>query len=490
MSKEGAASDIATRRGLYYQAFGIYKGVSGFYDYGPIGLRIKRKLEGQWRSIFVNGTGALEVETTNILPEAVLKASGHIDTFTDPITNCEVCKASYRADKLLEAYYEKKGKARELNAVKKMSIAQMEKAIREAGIKCEKCGNKLGKVEKFNLLFRTQVGPYGGEVSYLRPETTQGIYVDFIHLYKTYGLKLPVAIAQSGWAFRNEISPRQHLIRLREFAQMEYEMFIDPQEEPDELFGYRMNDVLKTRISFVKQGGGEKEETLSLRKLIDSGSVPNKYFAMLLYLEERLMAAIGLDRKAYRFREVEKEELPHYSKGNVDLEIKTGYGYTEVAGNAYRTDWDLSQHAKVSGEDLSIISNGKRIVPHVVESSMGLGRLVFALIDNSVVEDKERGWNWLRLNESVAPYRYAVFPLQKDDKLVAKAKEVYRLMLEKGIDCYYSETASIGKRYARADEIGTAKCITIDYTTLEDDTVTIRDRDTTKQARKSFVEIL
>lgn len=488
--KESTASDIVARRGLYFQAFGIYEGITGFYDYGPVGLRIRRKLEAQWRSIFVNRTGALEIETTNIVPEAVLKASGHIDTFTDPITSCETCRTPYRADKLLEAHYEKKGMEAEFNSVKKMGIEHMDRALRDAGIKCEKCGNRLGKVEKFNLLFKTQVGPYGGEMSYLRPETTQGIYVDFQYLFKTQGLKLPCAIAQVGPAFRNEISPRQQLVRVREFTQMEYEMFIDPAEEPEELFGYGMDDVLKTEINFIRRENGDKEEALPLRKLLDDGNIPNRYFAFLLYLEEKLLNAVGMDPKAYRFREVEKEELPHYSKGNVDLEIRTGYGYIEVAGNAYRTDWDLTQQGKASGHDLSVINNEKRLVPHVVEASMGSGRLMFALLENSAVEDKERGWNWLRLNESVAPYRYAVFPLQKDEKLIAKAKEVHRLMLEKDVDCYYSETASIGKRYARADEVGIRNCITVDYTTLEDDTVTVRDRDTTQQVRKPFVEIL
>jgi glycyl-tRNA synthetase len=488
--KESAASDIVARRGLYYQAFGIYEGVAGFYDYGPVGLRIRRKLEAQWRNIFVNRTGALEIETSLIVPEIVLKASGHIDTFTDPITACETCKTPYRADKLLEAHYEKKGMTKELDSVKKMGIEHMDRALREAGIKCEKCGNKLGKVEKFNLLFKTQVGPYGGSSSYLRPETTQGIYVDFPYLFKTQGMKLPCAVAQVGPAFRNEISPRQQLVRVREFTQMEYEMFIDPAEEPEELFGYGMDEVLKTKINFIRSDGGEKEEMLSLRELLEEGNIPNRHFAFLLYLEEKLLNAIGMDRKAYRFRELVKEELPHYSRGNVDLEIRTGYGYIEVAGNAYRTDWDLSQHAKTSGNDLSVINGEKRLVPHVVEASMGSGRLMFALLENSCVEDAERGWNWLRLDGSVAPYRYAVFPLQKDEKLIAKAKEIYRLMVEKDVDCYYSETASIGKRYARADEVGIRSCITVDYTTLEDDTVTVRDRDTTKQVRKKFVDIL
>jgi glycyl-tRNA synthetase len=489
MKKESSVNDIVARRGIYYQAFGIYKGLAGFYDYGPIGLRIKRKIENLWRSIFIDRTGSFEIETTHIVPEIVLKASGHVDTFTDFITSCEVCKTPYRADKLLEEYYEKKGISGEINNVRRMDAEQLERAINKLGVRCEKCGNKLGKIEKFNLLFKTQAGPYGGETTYLRPETTQGIYVDFIHLYKTHGLKLPVGIAQVGNAYRNEISPRQQLVRAREFAQMELEIFMDPDEEPEEIFGYKIGDVLKTKIEFVTRGK-EKGEKISLRELLKGGYLPNRYFALLLYLEDKFLEALGLAPTLYRFREIEQEELPHYSKVNVDLEINTSYGYIEIDGNAYRTDYDLSQHAKSSGEDISVISNGKRLVPHIVEVSMGVGRLLFALIDNAVVEDKDRGWNWLRLDESIAPYKYAVFPLQKDDKLIGKANEIYRIMLEKGVDCYYSETSSIGKRYAKADEIGVPYCITIDYKTLEDDTVTVRNRDTTKQVRRPFVDIL
>jgi len=487
---ESKAGDIAARRGIYFQAFGIYDGVAGFYDYGPIGVRIKRKFENAWRSIFVVKTGALEIESTNIVPEPVLRASGHLSAFTDPMVSCTVCKTPYRADKLLEEYYNKRGMAGEAAEVRKMSAEQMEKKLAEHGIKCERCGNKLGKVENFNMTFKTQVGPAAvGIAAYLRPETAQSIFVDFIHLYKTYGLRLPVGIAQVGRAYRNEISPRQQLVRLRELTQMDLELFIDPEDDPKEIMGFDVGGVLREKVNFVARGSGE-EKAASLEELLKKGSIPNKYMAFLIYLQEKLMRELGVERRLYRFRELEKEELPHYSTGNVDLEMKTSYGYIELSGAASRADWDLSRHAKESGKDLAVLSeSGKRIVPHVVELTMGGDRPVFAILDNSVVDDDGRGWSWLRLSERIAPYSYGVFPLQKDEKLTAKAREVFRLLQEKGIDCYYSETASIGKRYARADEIGVPYCITVDYTTLEDDTVTIRNRDTTKQTRKLIGEI-
>ncbi|MDE1873714.1 MAG: glycine--tRNA ligase [Candidatus Micrarchaeota archaeon] len=487
---ESKAGDIAARRGIYFQAFGIYDGVAGFYDYGPIGVRIKRKFEEAWRSLFVNRTGALEIESTNIVPEPVLRASGHLSAFTDPMVACSICKTPYRADKLLEEYYEKRGMGAEAAKVKKMSMEQMEKKLEEHAIKCKRCGNKLGKVEKFNMTFRTQIGPTaGGNAAYLRPETAQSIFVDFIHLYKTYGFKLPVGIAQVGRAYRNEISPRQQLVRLRELTQMDLELFIDPEEDPSEILGFDTRSVLREKVNFVAKGS-EDERSESIDELLKRGSLPNKYMAFLIYLQEKLMQELGIDKRLYRFRELEKEELPHYSKGNVDLEMKTSYGYIELSGCASRSDWDLAQHSKESGKELSITTeSGKKVVPHVVELTVGGDRPVFAILDNSVVDDDGRGWKWLKLSERIAPYRYGVFPLQKDEKLIAKAREMFRLLQEKGTDCYYSETASIGKRYARADEIGVPYCITIDYTTLEDDTVTIRSRDTTKQTRKLIGEI-
>lgn len=481
---ESRAGDIAARRAIYYPAFGIYDGVAGFYNYGPVGIRIKRKFENAWRSLFVDRTGALEIETTNIVPEPVLRASGHLSAFTDPMISCKSCKTPFRADKLLEEHYAKKHRDEEAEQVKRMDAGQLEAAIQKEGIKCQRCGGELGGVEKFNMTFKTQIGPAGGVAGYLRPETAQSIFVDFAHLHKTQGLKLPAGIAQIGRAYRNEISPRQQLVRLRELTQMDLEIFMDPEDEPKQAFGFDMDEVLKKEVNFLAKGSA-KERGASLASLLESKVLPNRYFALLVYLQEMLMRSLGVDGKLYRFRELEKEELPHYSKGNLDLEMSTSYGYIELSGTAYRTDWDLSQHAKESGKALDVLNqSGKKIVPHVVEATIGVDRPVFAILDNSVVNDDGRGWPWLRLSEKLAPYRYAVFPLQKDEKLEKKAKEVHRLLLERGTDCYYSETGSIGKRYARADEIGVPHCITIDYQTLEDGTVTVRDRDTTKQERK------
>ncbi|MEM3781388.1 MAG: glycine--tRNA ligase [Candidatus Micrarchaeaceae archaeon] len=487
-SNKGVYS-IISRRGIFFRAFGIYNELAGFYDYGPVGARIRKGIEKLWRKEFVTRTCAYEIETSLLVSEPVLTASGHLATFTDPITYCEVCGTPYRADKLVEAELEKHGNLDEAKNVKKESAEELEKQLKSFGIKCEKCGNKkFSKIEKFNLIFNTHVGPTGKERAYLRPETAQGIFVDFYELWHTQAQKLPMLIAQSGKSFRNEISPRQLLIRQREFCQLELELFFDPKAEEQERIGvYELPKLLGERVNFAK-AGSESAESLALSELLEMRLIPNKYFALLLFIEKKLIGELGISD--YRFRQLEPEELPHYSKANVDLEANTTYGYVEIAGNAYRTDYDLSQHAKLSGKDLSVGSGpANKLVPHVIEASMGLDRLFLAALEHAYQKGGERGWPWLKLNEEIAPYKYAVLPLQKDEKLTAKASELYIQLLEKGISCYYSEAGSIGKRYAKADEIGVPYCITIDYKTLEDNTVTIRNRDDTKQVRKDAYEI-
>lgn len=486
--KENRAADIIAKRGIFYQAFGIYKEIGGFYDYGPIGLRIKRKIEAAWRRLYVDTLGSLEIESTMLLPEIVLKASGHLATFTDPIIKCIRCGRAYRVDKLLESFYAERGDAEGLAAVPDMSIQEMQHRIKEHGIRCEKCGGELGSIEKFNLMFKTSIGPLGEEVGYLRPETAQGVYLDFKTLSKLYGINLPIGIAQAGRVYRNEISPRQQLIRMREFNQMELQFFFDPGLEIEELASMNAKELLERNVSFLPSDG-KGQIDVSIEYLLKGGKIPNAAFGIFLSLACRFIESLGFPRESYRFREIGAAERAHYAKAAFDLEIKTSYGYVEVAGTHYRADYDLAAHAKMSGEDLSIISDGKRVVPHVVEASFGMDRLVLALLDTSVQDGLDRGWEWLDLNEKVAPYLYGVFPLQKDEKLTSKAMELSRLLIEKGVQSYYAETGSIGKRYARADEIGVPYCITIDYQTMEDDTVTIRDRNTMKQIRKAVGEL-
>ncbi|MGC8479143.1 MAG: glycine--tRNA ligase [Candidatus Micrarchaeia archaeon] len=486
--KESKVSSIVERRGIYYQAFDIYSGTSGFYDYGPIGLRIKRNVESVWRNIFVDWLGSLEVDTTTIVPEIVLKASGHVATFTDPVSSCKKCKTSYRVDKLLEEFYEKRNDSVSLAELKKMDKQIMQKKLIEHGLKCEKCGGELSPIEDFHLMFKLQIGQEKENVGYLRPETAQGIFVDFKNLSKIYSLKLPAAIAQVGKAYRNEISPRQQLVRVREFTQMETEVFFDPNADQDAFNGLEIEKMLDEKVNFCPSN--QEERLYSIRELLEKKYIPNKLFAMCIYSELKMLKLLGIaDEKIYTFRQLQKEELPHYSRGNVDLEIKTSYGNIEVSGIAYRTDYDLSQHSKLSGKEITVSNGENKFIPHVVEASVGLDRLLFSVLDNSFQDGKERGWEWLKLSDEVSPYKYAVFPLQNDDDLEKKANEVLLMLKDKKIPCYLARSGSIGKRYARADEIGVRYAITCDYDTLKDNTVTIRDRDSAKQVRKKISEI-
>ncbi len=487
--KENRAADIIAKRGIFFQAFSIYKEIGGFYDYGPIGLRIKRNIESIWRKLYVDRLGSLEIESTMMLPEIALKASGHVSTFTDPITRCTRCGMAYRADKLLESFYTLKGDLEDAAKVSGMSIEEMERKIREHGIRCEKCGGELSPIEKFNLMFKASIGPLGDEIGYLRPETAQGVYLDFKLLTKLYGVNIPIGIAQTGRVFRNEISPRQQLIRMREFNQMELQFFFDPSIELEEFAGMDIRELMKKEINFLPSDGKEMVR-VSIEQLLKEGKVPNNTFGMFIALACRFMESLGFSDQQFRFREIGEHERAHYAKVAFDLEVKMSYGYIEMGGTHYRTDYDLSAHAKMSGEDLSVVSNGKKVIPHVVEASFGTDRILLALLDTSVQEGLDRGWEWLNLSKDVAPYLYGVFPLQKDEKLISKAKEISKLLIEKGVSSYYAENGSIGKRYAKADEIGVPMCITIDYQTLEDDTVTIRDRNTTKQVRKAISELV
>ncbi|BCS91079.1 MAG: proline--tRNA ligase [Candidatus Micrarchaeota archaeon] len=478
--------DLFKRRAIYFNAFDIYGGSSGLYEYGPIGVRIRENIKKVWRHYFIDYLDSLEIDGSDIAPRIVFEASEHIELFNDPIVICSSCKTPYRADKLLEEYFERNNKKLEADSIKKLNDKEIERLIIENDIRCERCNGKLGNVERFNLMFKTNLG-YNGE-AYLRPETAQNIFVDFIYLKKSIGFDLPRAIGQIGRAYRNEISPRQELVRMRSFTQMELELFFDPESDQSKFRDKDLSFIYSYQIPF-KRVGETEPKIYSLKELLDYKSIPNIYFAFMLYLIDRFLKDIGISNN-YRFREVEKEELAHYSGGTVDLEIKTSYGYIECEGTAYRRDFDLKRHSEFSKEDLSVSDGkGRKFIPHVIEPSFGLDRLLFALLENSLVDDG-RGWKYLKLNDKIAPYKYVVFPLQKDDRLIEKAKQLYEALFNKDIAVAYSQTGSIGKRYAKFDEIGVPYAITIDYQTLEDNTVTIRDRDTTKQRRVSIEELI
>lgn len=472
---------IAKRRGIVFPSSEIYGGLSGFFDFGHVGLFLKRKIENFWREFFIKSEeNIFEIETALVMHEKVWKASGHLDSFIDPLTQCKKCNSFYRADNLIE---EATGEF-----VEGLKPEEMTKKILENKIKCPKCKGELSEVRTFNLMLSSNVGPVGGSIAYLRPETAQGIFTNFKNLLASTRATLPFGVAQIGKSYRNEISPRQWIMRLREFSQMEIEMFFNPKKSEVPNFEKIANIKIPilTREEQKKNGKCIK---ITAKEAVEKGIVPNYFLAYFLAKEFLWYQQLGIPAEALRFRHMLPEETPHYSKGNFDMEIKFDFGWKEVVGNAYRTDYDLSTHMKHSGESFTIVDDGEKIVPHVVEPSFGIDRTIYGILLYCYREGRERGWEWFAFPPKIAPYTVAVFPLVSKDKLKEKSKEIYN-MLKMCFDVFYDESGSIGKRYARADEIGVPWCITIDYDTLKDESVTVRDRNTTKQVRVRIESLL
>jgi glycyl-tRNA synthetase len=469
MTENKKIEQIAKMRGFIFPSSEIYGGLSGFYDYGHLGLKLKTKIEKSWRDFFLKPDDILEISSRTISPEAVFKASGHLDSFVDPITQCKKCKSMFRADTMIE---EKTGKF-----VEGLSVEGLTKIIKEENVKCPKCKGELDNVKVFNLMLKTTIGPVEGNIAYLRPETAQGIFTNFSFIARSARAKLPFGVAQIGPSFRNEISPRQWIIRIREFNQMEIEMFINP-AKMGECPNFSKFSKEKLRL-MTREAQKENEDILEItaEDAVKNGIVPNKWMAYFLAKEMIWYKSLGIPFESLRHRHMLPEETPHYSKGNFDLEIKFDFGWKEVVGNAYRTDHDLKSHSKNSGKDMSIIDNNEKIVPHVIEPSFGIERAVYGILLNCFVEDKERGWDWFRFPAKIAPYAVCIFPLVKKDGLEERARHIYNHLKEQ-FDVFYDGSGSIGRRYARADEIGTPFCITIDYDSMKDNSVTIRDRDT------------
>ena len=425
---------ICKQRGFIFPSQEIYGGLKGVYEYGPLGVLLKNKIKNLWlKDVVFSRENIFLIETSILGLRKVYEASGHLEHFHDLLVECKNCHQRFRADHLLEGKYGEVG-------------------YREGKPLCPLCQGELTEERTFNLMFKTYVGPVEELASeaYLRPETAQGMYYNFKNVLNSMRVKLPFGIAQIGKVFRNEITPRNFLFRMREFEQLELEFFVKP-EEADKWFGYWVEE----RFNWYLKLGFKKE---------------------------------NLKRHVYP-----KEELAHYSAATVDIYYNYPFGFDELEGIANRTDYDLKRHSEYSGEDLSYFDDEKRkrYYPYVIEPSAGLDRLVFATLlefyDEDVVDNEER--RLFRFPPFLAPIEVAVFPLLGNrKKLVEKAKEVYKLVKEDFV-AFYDESGSIGRRYRRQDEIGTPFCLTIDFQTLEDNTLTIRDRDTTKQERVRIEEV-
>ena len=429
MSSEKKMEDIVSlskRRGFIFQGSDIYGGLSGTWDYGPLGLSLKRNIMNLWWQHFVdNRDDMYGVDAAILMNPKVWKASGHVDTFTDPLVECSNCKGRFRADKL------------------------------DNPDKCPTCGKEdvFGEAKQFNMMFKTNIGPVSDEssISYLRPETAQGIFTNFKNVVDTFYPDLPFGIAQQGKAFRNEISPRDFVFRSREFEQMEIEYFVHPDKWQES-------------------------------------------FDMLLESTHQFLDKLGLPKDKIHELDVPAEERAHYSEKTIDIEFDYPIGREELLGIAYRTDFDLKNIQNHSGKNVEYTIKGtnERFIPHVIEPSFGVERAIMAVLCSAFNEDEINGEKriYLKFPDHLAPIKYAVSPLLKNKpELVGKAKEVYGLLKSKYGNVMWDDNGNIGKRYRRQDEIGTPYCVVVDFQTLEDNTVTIRDRDTTEQIRVNISEI-
>jgi glycyl-tRNA synthetase len=481
--------ELSLKRSFFFPSNEPYGAVAGFYEYGPVGVLIKRKIENLWREMFIKNDGFHEVETSIVTPEAVLVASGHVGSFADPVIECEKCKTRVRADSFVaEKHYDLHGEKWD------GKLETLDGIIKEKGLKCPKCGSGFGSAFMFNLMFHTGIG--GERASgYCRPETAQGIFTSFPRIFRNHGTKLPMAVGQVGKSFRNEISPRKGLIRMREFTQMELEYFFNPSSGSYDGFGLVKDFKMRMGVK-----GVTSEMTAS--EIVEKKLAANEIMSYFMAREWEFYTRIGISPSKMVFRVLDAAEVPHYSKGNIDMEVETSFGLIETIGNAYRTDFDLSQHSKHSGQDLSVFieEEKKKVMPHVFELSMGVDRLFYCLLEHCFRDKDEKDdagnwklgtakeWEWFDFPPIIAPYHAAVFPLMKKDGMDAKAREVVGILRAAGLDADYRESGSIGRRYARADEIGIPYCLTVDYQTLEDGTITVRYRNDGKQERIKISE--
>lgn len=416
---------LCKRRGFIYRGSEVYGGLAGTWDYGPLGVQLKKNILDLWWKTFVEDRDDMYgVDAAILMNQKVWQASGHVDTFTDPLVECSNCKSRFRADKVDHS-------------------------------KCPVCGksNVFSEPREFNMMFKTNVGPVADEnsISYLRPETAQGIFTNYKNIVDSFYPDLPFGIAQQGKAFRNEISPRDFIFRSREFEQMEVEYFI-AEKDWEKAFEQWRTDI----HTFLKE--------------------------------------LGLPEDRIHELEVPDNDRAHYSKRTVDFEFDFPIGKEELLGLAYRTDFDLKNIEKGSGKNMEYRpkDGGAAFVPHVIEPSFGLERAVMAVLTSAYKTDEVNGEkrSYLKLPKHLAPVKVAVSPLLKNKpELVAKAREVYKELKKEFGNVMWDDNGNIGKRYRRQDEIGTPYCVVIDFDTLDDDTVTVRHRDTTKQERVKIQEI-
>ena len=429
----------------------------------------------EWRRRLVNYDDMLEIDGSLILPKIVFEASGHLSSLIDPLVQCTKCGNRIRADKYIS---EKTG----LQIDERLSPEEFQELIQKYNLKCPNCGGELGKPVKFNMMFRVGVGAENDD-AYLRPETAQSIFVDFSRLSKTMRVKLPKGIAQVGKSFRNEISPRQSVIRLRELIQAEIEVFFNPKSPFDSAKLEKAKDVKINVLSFPYSGEAREVSFEAGLKIFGGMDIIAYYFVLL----QKFYESVGFEKANTRFRELSPSDRAFYTTSAFDFEVKTSLGWTELVACNYRTDYDLSNHARMSKKDLSVMDGEEKIVPHVVELSLGVDRSLLCLLVSYFTHEQDR--DVLRLRPNISPYLAAVFPLISKPEFQVKARTIYESLKKEDIPVFYDDSGNIGRRYRRMDEAGTPYCLTIDPQSLEDNTITIRERDSMKQERIPIPEV-
>ncbi|HJJ71403.1 MAG TPA: glycine--tRNA ligase [Methanocorpusculum sp.] len=546
--------ELARRRGFVWPSSEIYGSVAGFIDYGPLGAMLKRRIENIWRNFYVVQEGYYEIECPTVGIEPIYVASGHVGGFSDKMFQCPHCQEFLRADHVAEAFG--------IPHAGTMSKEELHDVLLDK--ECPACGKVLGDVEvfDFNLMFTTSIGPGGQRKGYLRPETAQGMFVDFPRLLRFYRDHLPFGAVQIGKSYRNEISPRQGMIRLREFTQAEAEIFVHPEEKDHPQF-FRYADYSMPLCGIAQQEKDEPAIVRTMRQAVDEGIIANEYVAYYVAMTHDILTTVGFNPEKIRFRQHMPDERAHYATDCWDAEaFSDRFGWVEIVGIADRTNYDLKAHAAVSGQkntvfvqypepkkvhNKAIVPNygkmgpvfrgkakavaeamasaepteegirvtvdgeeilvapemytvkdemvdvfGEDVRPHVIEPSYGIDRICYMVLEHAYSEDVADGETRtvMRFKNGVAPVQVAVLPLMARDGMDEIARKLVLDLQAEGLQTEYDDAGAIGRRYRRQDEVGTPFCITVDYDTKEDGTVTLRDRDSMKQVRGKMEDVV
>ncbi|HVP23398.1 MAG TPA: glycine--tRNA ligase [Conexivisphaerales archaeon] len=540
--KVDKALEIARRRGFFWPAYETYGGSAGLFVFGDNGVKMRENMASLWREMFVGPHGFLEIDGPEIVPEQVLQASGHVANFKDPMAECQSCHRKFRADHLLADAGVKMAEGAQPEVI--------EEKLLENNVKCPECGAQKWTVRPFLTMFQTGLGPYSEAVGYLRPETAQNIFVEFKRIFEAGRGKLPFGVAQVGRGFRNEISPRQSLVRMREFHMAEVELFFDPDDSECSFLKFVEDETLNLLTEDMVDQGKEEAMSESVKDALSKGHIKVAWLGYFMALSKLFLVRLGIPPEKQRFRAKLKGERAHYSAQTFDHEVLVeGWGWIEVAGHAYRTDYDLKSHMARTGADYSVsvefdeprrvtktiwslnvpavkerypgswkevlkaygslgpdareagvpeelggekldpsvvqssrkeeVVASKKLVPHVVEPSFGLDRIMLATMTNSLSRKEDR--DVLGLPSRIAPVQVGVLPLLTKKEMTSEAEAIQATLEAAGLTTFYDDSGSIGRRYARLDEVGVPLAVTVDRDTLSKGTVTVRNRDTWEQ---------